>query len=101
MPDEPMSSSGRGTGVVGYNVQVAVDTDNHIIVTHEVTNVGTDRAQFSGMATKAKAALGVEQLDLVADRGYFSGEQILASQQATPAAAIRDAFSASSWPGQA
>ncbi|WP_397586833.1 IS1182 family transposase [Sphingobium fuliginis] len=77
-----MSSSGRGTGVVGYNVQVAVDTDNHIIVTHEVTNVGTDRAQLSGMAMKAKAALGVEQLDVVADRGYFSGEQILASEQA-------------------
>lgn len=77
-----MSSSGRGSGVVGYNVQVAVDTDNHIIVTHEVTNVGTDRAQLSGMATKAKAALGVEQLDVVADRGYFSGEQILANEQA-------------------
>jgi len=77
-----MSSSGRGTGVVGYNVQVAVDTDHHIIVTHEVTNVGTDRAQLSGMATKAKAVLGVEQLDVVADRGYFSSEQILASEQA-------------------
>lgn len=77
-----MSSSGRGTGVVGYNVQVAVDTDHHIIVTHEVTNVGTDRAQLSGMAITAKAVLGVEQLDVVADRGYFSSEQILASQQA-------------------
>jgi transposase len=77
-----MSSSGRGTGVVGYNVQVAVDTDHHLIVTHEVTNVGTDRAQLSGMAMKAKAVLGAEQLDVVADRGYFSGEQILASEQA-------------------
>lgn len=77
-----MSSSGRGTGVVGYNVQVAVDTDHHIIVTHEVTNVGTDRAQLSDMAIKAKAVLGVEQLDVVADRGYFSSEQILASEQA-------------------
>ncbi|OAN58525.1 hypothetical protein A7X12_05655 [Sphingomonas sp. TDK1] len=77
-----MSSSGRRTGVVGYNVQVAVDTDHHIIVTHEVTNVGTARAQRSGMATKAKAVLGIEQLDVVADRGYFSSEQILASEQA-------------------
>lgn len=77
-----MSSSGRGTGVVGYNVQVAVDTDHHIIVTYEVTNVGTDRAQLSDMAIKAKAVLGVEQLDVVADRGYFSSEQILASEQA-------------------
>lgn len=77
-----MSSSGRGTGVVGYNVQVAVDTDHHIIVTHEVTNVGTDRAQLSGMAIKAKDVLGAETLDVVSDRGYFSSEQILASEKA-------------------
>lgn len=77
-----MSSSGRGTGVVGYNVQVAVDTDHHLIVTHEVTNVGTDRAQLSGMAIKAKDVLGADKLDVVSDRGYFSSEQILVSEQA-------------------
>lgn len=77
-----MSSSGRGTGVVGYNVQAAVDTEHHLIVAHEVTNIGTDRAQLSGMAKKAKAVLDVERLDVVADRGYFSGEEILASEQA-------------------
>ena len=77
-----MSSSGRGTGVVGYNVQVAVDTDHHLIVMHEVTNVGTDRAQLSGIAIKAKDVLGVEKLDVVSDRGYFSSEQILVSEQA-------------------
>jgi transposase len=77
-----MTSGGRGTAIVGYNVQVAVDTDHHLIVTHEVTNVGTDRAQLSSMATKAKAVLGVQQLDVVADRGYFSSEQLLASERA-------------------
>ncbi|CCW18257.1 Mobile element protein [Sphingobium indicum BiD32] len=77
-----MSSSGRGTGVVGYNVQAAVDTEHHLIVAHEVTNIGTDRAQLSGMAKKAKAVLEVGQLDVVADRGYFSGQEILASEQA-------------------
>ncbi|MBB3956296.1 IS1182 family transposase [Novosphingobium sediminicola] len=77
-----MSSSGRGTGVVGYNVQAAVDTEHHLIVAHEVTNIGTDRAQLSGMAKKAKAVLDVERLDVVADRGYFSGEEILANEQA-------------------
>jgi transposase len=77
-----MSSSGRGTGVVGYNVQVAVDTDHHLIVTHEVTNVGTDRAQLSGMAIQAKDVLGADELDVVSDRGYFSSEQILISEQA-------------------
>ncbi|WP_313231278.1 IS1182 family transposase [Sphingobium yanoikuyae] len=77
-----MATSGRGTGMVGYNIQVAVDTEHHIIVAHEVTNVGSDRAQLSGMATTAKAVLGVDQMDVVADRGYFSSEQILASEQA-------------------
>lgn len=77
-----MSSSGRGTGVVGYNVQTAVDTEHHLIVTHVVTNIGTDRAQLSGMAKKAKAVLEVERLDVVADRGYFASEEILASEQA-------------------
>jgi transposase len=77
-----MATSGRGSGVVGYNVQVAVDTAHHLIITHEVTNVGTDRSQLSSVANEAKAALGVENLDAVADRGYFSGEQILACEKA-------------------
>jgi transposase len=77
-----MATSGRGSGVVGYNVQVAVETTNHLIVTHEVTNVGSDRAQLSPVAKQAKATLGVENLDAVADRGYFSSEQILACEEA-------------------
>src|SRR5499427_5585684 len=72
-----MATSGRGSGVVGYNVQVAVDTEHHLIVTHEVTNVGTDRSQLSSVAKEAKATLGADTLDAVADRGYFSGEEIL------------------------
>ncbi|HTO63839.1 MAG TPA: IS1182 family transposase [Bradyrhizobium sp.] len=77
-----MATSGRGSGVVGYNVQVAVDTKNHLIVAHEVTNVGSDRAQLSAMAKQAKAILQVENLDAIADRGYFSGAEILACEQA-------------------
>jgi transposase len=77
-----MATSGRGSGVVGYNVQVAVETKHHLIITHEVTNVGTDRSQLSHMAKEAKATLQVETLDAVADRGYFSGEEILACQNA-------------------
>jgi Transposase DDE domain len=75
-----MATSGRGSGVVGNNVQVAVDTGNHLIITHEVTNVGTDRSQLSAVAKQAKATLEVENLDAVADRGYFSSEQILACE---------------------
>jgi gas vesicle protein len=77
-----MATSGRGSGVVGYNVQVAVETKHHLIVTHEVTNIGTDRAQLSHVAKEAKATLRAETLDAVADRGYFSGEEILACENA-------------------
>jgi Transposase DDE domain len=76
------STSGRGSGVVGYNVQVAVDTEHHLIITHEVTNVGTDRSQLAHMAKETKATLQSDTLDAVADRGYFSSEEILACEEA-------------------
>jgi hypothetical protein len=77
-----MATSGRGSGVVGYNVQVAVDTEHHLIVMHEVTNVGTDRSQLAHVAKETKATLEVEKLDVVADRGYFNGEEILTCENA-------------------
>src|SRR3974377_797621 len=77
-----MATSGRGSGVVGYNVQVAVDTEHHLIVTHEVTNDGSDRAQLANVACQAKKVLGVDELEAVADRGYYSGEEILACHEA-------------------
>ena len=77
-----MATSGRGSGMVGYNLQIAVDTEHHLIVAHEVINEGHDRAQLAGMAGKAKEALGVEQLDAVADRGYFDSLEILACEKA-------------------
>src|SRR3989442_738800 len=77
-----MATSGRGSGMVAYNVQSAVDTTNHLIVAHEVTNVGTDRSQLATMAQAAKAALRSDHLDVVADRGYFKGEELLACEQA-------------------
>ena len=72
-----MATSGRGSGVVGYNVQSAVDTTHHLIVAHEVTTSGSDRSQLAPMSKLTKQVLGVDQLDVVADRGYFSSEQIL------------------------
>lgn len=77
-----MATSGRGSGVVGYNVQVAVDTEHHLIVNHEVTNVGSDRAQLARVAKETKATLQTDSLEVVADRGYFSGQEILACDQA-------------------
>jgi transposase len=77
-----MATSGRGSGVVGYNVQVAVDTEHHLIVAHEVTNVGNDRSQLARVAKETKATLQTGTLEAVADRGYFSGEEILACDQA-------------------
>jgi transposase len=77
-----MATSGRGSGVVGYNVQVAVETEHHLIVTHEVTNSGSDRAQLANMAKQAKTVLGTETLEAVADRGYFNSSEILACHEA-------------------
>jgi len=77
-----MATSGRGSGMVGYNVQVAVDTKHHLIVAHEVTNVGHDRHQLTNMATQAKDAMAVTELHVVADRGYFNSQEILDCQQA-------------------
>jgi transposase len=77
-----MATSGRGSGMVGYNVRAAVDIKHHLIVAHEVTNEGTDRGQLFGIAKKTKGALEVDRLDVVADRGYFSGKQTLACDKA-------------------
>lgn len=68
--------------MVGYNVQTAVDAKHHLIVAHEVTNVGHDRAQLFNMSRQAKQAIGTEKLDVVADRGYYKGEEILACDDA-------------------
>jgi hypothetical protein len=68
-----MATSGRGTGIVGYNVQTAMDAKHHLIVAHEVTNVDHDRSQLADMAKLAKAAAGEEELIALADRGYYEG----------------------------
>jgi hypothetical protein len=65
-----------------YNVQVAVETEHHLIVTHEVTNSGSDRAQLANVAKQAKAVLQTETLEAVADRGYFNSPEILACHEA-------------------
>ena len=75
-----MATSGRGSGMVGYNVQTAVDTEHHLIVAHEVVMTGSDRQQLSAMSERAKAAMGVDALNVLADRGYFSGGEILACE---------------------
>ena len=72
----------RGNGIVGYNVQTAVDTQHHLIVVHEVTNAGSDRDQLSSMAKQAREAMASETLSVLADRGYFKGEEILACHDA-------------------
>ena len=76
-----MATHGKGTGLVGYNVQTAVDTDSHIVVAHEVTNIGHDRTQLANMSRQAKEAVGAETLTVLADRGYFSGTEILACEE--------------------
>ena len=75
------SMKNREGGIVGYNVQTAVDAEHHLIVAHEVTNDGLDRDQLSSMAGKAKEAVGASELTVVADRGYFKSEEILECTQ--------------------
>src|SRR6266567_3453579 len=75
-----MATSGKGTGIVGYNVQTAVDAEHHLIVAHEVINQGHDRSQLAPMALKAQEATGNKEITVLADRGYFSGDQVLSCE---------------------
>ena len=75
-----MATSGKGTATVGYNVQIAVDAEHHLIVAHEVINQGYDRHQLAPMAFKAQQATGCEQITALADRGYFNGDQVLSCE---------------------
>jgi hypothetical protein len=77
-----MATSGKDTGLVGYNVQAVVDAKHHLIVAHEVTNIGNDRSQLATMAKEAREATGVRERTAIADRGYFKGEEILACEVA-------------------
>ncbi|HET9245789.1 MAG TPA: IS1182 family transposase, partial [Xanthobacteraceae bacterium] len=81
-PDARAMATSRSTGMVGYNVQTAVDTKHHLIVAHEVTNVGHDRTHLCAMAQQARSATATEDLTVVADRGYFNGPEILDCDQA-------------------
>jgi transposase len=77
-----MTSQSHSAYTVGYNVQSAVDTKNHLIVTHKVTNVGIDRAQLSSMAKEARDAFGAKTVEVIADKGYFNNVEIAACEDA-------------------
>lgn len=80
--------SAKGTAMVGYNVQTAVDTKNHLIVAHEVTNNGSDRSQLSKVALAAREAMGQTNLKAIADRGYYSGVELKACEDERIAAIV-------------
>jgi hypothetical protein len=61
---------------ISYNVQFAVDAKHKMVVEHEVTNSVTDLGQLSPLALRAKNLLGVSGFELLADRGYYFGEQV-------------------------
>jgi len=77
-----MISQAKGSGLVGYNVQAAVDAKHHLIVAHEVTNVGSDRGQLTKMAIAARDAMDKGRLQVLADRGYFNSPEIKACTEA-------------------
>jgi transposase len=71
-----MISQAKGSGVVGYNVQAVVEAKHHLIVAHEVTNIGNDRTHLTKMALAARAAMGRTKMNVFADRGYFNAPEI-------------------------
>jgi transposase len=75
-----MATSGKGTGIVGYNVQMAVEAEHHLIVAHEVTNVGNDHTQLLSMGQQARAVMACDELTVLADRGYYNGDEVLACE---------------------
>ena len=77
-----MATSGKGTGTVGFNVQIAVDAEHHLIVAHEVTNVGSDRAQLTAISSKARDATGCTEVTVLADRGYYNRDEVMACEGA-------------------
>jgi transposase len=77
-----MATKVRGSGVVGYDVQTAVDTTHHLIAAHDVTTASHDRMQLTAISKKAKAALATDTLDVLAYRGYHSGAGILECDKA-------------------
>ena len=82
MDPDARSIKTRGTGIVGFNVQTAVDAKHHLIVAHEVTNIGRDRDQLASMAKGTRTAMGTQEFTVVAHRGYFKSEEILACHEA-------------------
>ena len=92
-----MATSGRGTGVVGYNVQTAVDTKSHMIVAHDVLNVGHDRTALADMAKQAKIAMQATELTVLADRGYYSGEQIRECERVGINALVPKTMTSNNW----
>jgi transposase len=87
-PDARAMATCNSGGLMGYNVQVAVESKHHLIVAHEVTNVGNDRRQLSRMAKQAQVAMARTDLHVVADKGYFQGDEILACEEAGVAAYV-------------
>ena len=75
-PDARLLQKGRMGMLVGYNVQTAVDTENRLIVAHDVTNAVTDRDQLTPTTKLAQEALHESEITVLADRGYYSGAEI-------------------------
>jgi transposase len=79
--DARLMRGAHSGSVVGYNVQVAVDSRHGLIAHHEVTQATSDQNQLAAVAQGAKEALHVERLDVAADAGYGDAEQLKACEE--------------------
>ena len=77
-----MATTARMPRIVGYNVQTAVEAKHHLIVAHEVTTHGYDRDALSMMAIAARDAMETDEIEAIADKGYYKSEEILACEVA-------------------
>jgi transposase len=77
-----MATTSKRPRVVGYNVQSAVETKHHLIVAHEVTNLGYDRDALVMMAHAAREVMAKETIEAIADKGYYKGEEIVMCEEA-------------------
>jgi transposase len=76
-----MATTSKQPRVVGYNVQSAVETKHHLIVAHEVTNLGYDRDALAVMARAAREVMSSDEIEAIADKGYYKGEEIVACEE--------------------
>lgn len=81
-PDARLMSVNNNGIEVCYNIQIVVDGQHSLIVDCEVINNPTDHGQLSDMAGKAQEVFEKKEIKVLADKGYYSTQELKACQEA-------------------